>query len=70
MSTAEMKLELIRVIDRMTEQEIADLLKQLSEKGQLPDQEKKLRFGALKGVLIHMSPDFNSPMEDFKEYME
>ena len=63
MSTAEMKLELIRVIDRMTEQEIADLLKQLSEKGQLPDQEKKLRFGAQKGVLIHMSPDFNSPME-------
>ncbi len=32
-------------------------------------QKKKPQFGALKGMIV-MSPDFDEPLEDFKEYME
>jgi antitoxin (DNA-binding transcriptional repressor) of toxin-antitoxin stability system len=28
------------------------------------------RFGSGKGTLVYMAPDFNAPLEDFKEYME
>ena len=33
-------------------------------------QEKKPRQpGTLKGTVTHMAPDFDAPLEDFKEYM-
>jgi hypothetical protein len=39
----------------------------------LPENEsaakKKLEFGAMKGLIIHMADDFNEPLEDFKDYM-
>ncbi len=71
MSVAEMKLELIRAIERMTEVEIAQLLSQLSHHEKpVPSGISRLRFGALKGVLLYMSPDFDKPMEDVKECME
>jgi prevent-host-death family protein len=28
------------------------------------------RLGTLKGTVLHMAPDFDAPLEDFKEYME
>jgi prevent-host-death family protein len=27
-------------------------------------------LGTLKGTVIYMAPDFDAPLEDFKEYME
>lgn len=27
-------------------------------------------LGTLKGTILHMAPDFDAPLEDFKEYME
>ena len=32
------------------------------------DKKKERQFGCLKGKLI-MKPDFNEPIDDFKEYM-
>jgi antitoxin (DNA-binding transcriptional repressor) of toxin-antitoxin stability system len=26
--------------------------------------------GTLRGTVLYMAPDFNAPLEDFKEYME
>ena len=26
--------------------------------------------GTLRGTVLHMAPDFDAPLEDFKEYME
>jgi antitoxin (DNA-binding transcriptional repressor) of toxin-antitoxin stability system len=26
--------------------------------------------GTLRGTVVHMAPDFDQPLEDFKEYME
>lgn len=28
------------------------------------------QLGALKGSVLYMAPDFDAPLEDFKEYME
>jgi len=28
------------------------------------------RPGTLKGTVLYMAPDFDAPLEDFKEYME
>lgn len=69
LSLAEMKLELIRAIDRMHPQEVEELFQQVIQQPH-PEQEAGLQFGALKGMLVYMSPDFDAPLEDFKEYME
>jgi prevent-host-death family protein len=28
------------------------------------------RFGTLKGTVLYMAPDFDAPLDEFKEYME
>jgi antitoxin (DNA-binding transcriptional repressor) of toxin-antitoxin stability system len=28
------------------------------------------KFGTLKGTVLYMAPDFDAPLEEFKEYME
>ncbi len=35
---------------------------------QKPKQPRKL--GTLKGTVLYMAPDFDAPLEDFKEYRE
>lgn len=34
-----------------------------------PVSRKKRQFGFRKGALKYMAPDFNEPLDDFKEYM-
>ena len=33
-------------------------------------QRKPRRPGTLRGTVLYMAPDFDAPLEDFKEYME
>ena len=40
-------------------------LKGSGEKADVPH-----RLGTLKGTVTYMAPDFDAPLEDFKEYME
>lgn len=35
-----------------------------------PQERKALQLGTLKGSVLYMSPDFDAPLDDFKEYME
>jgi antitoxin (DNA-binding transcriptional repressor) of toxin-antitoxin stability system len=35
-----------------------------------PRNEQPRRLGTLKGTVRYMAPDFDAPLEDFKEYME
>ena len=36
-----------------------------------PDPARKPRQpGTLRGTVLYMAPDFDAPLEDFKEYME
>jgi hypothetical protein len=34
-----------------------------------PEQGNKRMFGAGKGMVLYMSPDFNEPLDDRKDYM-
>lgn len=33
-------------------------------------QRQPRRPGTLRGTVLYMAPDFNAPLDDFKEYME
>ena len=35
-----------------------------------PSSQLTRRLGTLKGTVRYMAPDFDAPLEDFKEYME
>jgi antitoxin (DNA-binding transcriptional repressor) of toxin-antitoxin stability system len=35
-----------------------------------PEQRKRRQSGTLRGTVLYMAPDFDAPLEDFKEYME
>lgn len=30
---------------------------------------KERKFGSIKGLVKHIAPDFDAPLEDFKDYM-
>ena len=49
-------------------QEVVDFIDFLSEKSNLQKKKNTPKFGSAKG-LIKMSPDFDEPLDDFKEYM-
>jgi antitoxin (DNA-binding transcriptional repressor) of toxin-antitoxin stability system len=36
----------------------------------VPAERKPRRLGTLKGTVLYMAPDFDAPLDDFKEYME
>ncbi len=35
-----------------------------------PSQRPPRRPGTLRGTVLYMAPDFDAPLEDFREYME
>jgi antitoxin (DNA-binding transcriptional repressor) of toxin-antitoxin stability system len=35
-----------------------------------PPEWKTPRLGTLKGTVLYMAPDFDAPLDDFKDYME
>jgi prevent-host-death family protein len=35
----------------------------------IPAQRKPRQSGTLRGTVLYMTPDFDTPLEDFKEYM-
>ncbi len=35
-----------------------------------PPERKPRQPGTLKGTVLYMAPDFDAPLDDFKEYME
>jgi antitoxin (DNA-binding transcriptional repressor) of toxin-antitoxin stability system len=34
------------------------------------DKPKERQLGTMKGTVLYMAPDFDAPLDDFKEYME
>jgi len=38
--------------------------------GETKTEKPPRQFGTLKGTVLYMAPDFDAPLEDFKEYME
>jgi prevent-host-death family protein len=38
--------------------------------GEEPPKREPRKSGTLKGTVLYMAPDFDAPLDDFKEYME
>jgi antitoxin (DNA-binding transcriptional repressor) of toxin-antitoxin stability system len=36
----------------------------------VPERPKERRLGTLKGTVLYVAPDFDAPLEEFREYME
>jgi len=34
------------------------------------EERPRPRFGSAKGLILYMAPDFDAPLEEFREYME
>jgi hypothetical protein len=68
MSVAEQIFEKAQVLPEPAQKTILDLVEKLISQN-AETQKPKARFGSAKG-LIHIAPDFDEPLEDFKPYME
>jgi prevent-host-death family protein len=53
------------VIITENERPVARLLPAASQ-----PERKSPQLGTLKGTVLYMAPDFDAPLDDFKEYME
>lgn len=48
--------------------EVSDFVEFLKQKAKSKTRLKKRQLGAAKGLIV-MSPNFDEPLDDFKEYM-
>ncbi len=48
--------------------EVSDFVEFLKQKAKLKTRIKKRHLGAAKGLIV-IAPDFDEPLEDFKDYM-
>jgi len=58
----------INMLPENLKMEVAQFIDFLLYKQKVQEKPKKRQFGFAKGK-ISLSPDFNEPLEDFKEYM-
>ena len=61
-------LKQINSLPKELKKEVNDFVEFLNQKIISDKKIKKRKFGYAKGY-FKMSPDFNAPLEDFKEYM-
>jgi hypothetical protein len=59
----------LEMLSAEKQKEVVDFVEFLIAKSKEPNGEKVAKFGSSKGK-YKMSPDFDEPLEDFKEYME
>ena len=61
---------IIKEVDALTPQERRELIDRLAHQKQNSHEQIVRRPGTLKGTVKYMAPDFDAPLEDFREYME
>lgn len=69
MSISEIKIRLHQRIEHLSEAQLKKLYNMLNKSFPEESSEKTRQLGSLPGLIKYMSPDFNEPLEDFKEYM-
>jgi hypothetical protein len=67
MSTAEKIFEKAQALPEPTQTALLKFIESIAEKK--PSEKPTPKAGSAKG-LIHIGPDFDEPLEDFKPYME
>ena len=61
---------IIREVKALTPDERRELIARLAHEEQNSQDRVVRRPGTLKGTVKYMAPDFDAPLEDFREYME
>ena len=61
---------IIKEVQALTPAERRELIDRLAHEGKKPQGHVVRRPGTLKGTVKYMAPDFDAPLEDFREYME
>ncbi len=70
MTTAELQSYLRDKITKLPPEKLEKLKETIDELSQEePPKLEKRQFGSMKGFLKYMAPDFDEPLEDFKDYM-
>ncbi len=74
MSTTKIRVSLFQTIDKLPDKILFELHKiitnYLSQKSsKLNSKPQKREFGCMKGLVVYMDDGFNSPLDDFKDYM-
>ena len=60
----------VAMLDEMEREKLIKMAKTPLRNGALKKSKKKDRlFGSMPGLVIHISDDFDEPLEDFAEYM-
>ena len=60
----------VAMLDEMEREKLIKMAKTPLRNGALKKSKKKDRlFGSMPGLVIHISADFDEPLEDFAEYM-
>jgi hypothetical protein len=75
MNASAEKLNLIETILRLEDKGILTQIKKLlagNDASARPVQRTAVarKAGTMKGLIVHMSDDFDAPLDDLKEYME
>jgi hypothetical protein len=61
---------IIKEVKALTPDERRELIDRLAHEEQHSQEHTVRRPGTLKGTVKYMAPDFDAPLEDFREYME
>ena len=61
---------IIKEVNALTPQERRELIDRLAHQEQNAQEQVARRPGTLKGTVKYMAPDFDAPLEDFREYTE
>ena len=60
----------VAMLDEMEREKLIKMAKTPPRNGAFKKSKKKDRlFGSMPGLVIHISDDFDEPLEDFAEYM-
>lgn len=59
--------QIIALVDQLTDEQKRHLLQRLQQPAA---PQSSPVFGIAKGAIVYMAPDFDAPLDDFKEYME
>nr|WKN34362.1 DUF2281 domain-containing protein [Tunicatimonas sp. TK19036] len=73
MTITEIKTRVHQRIEHLSEAQIKKLYTMMDQEFpegiEKPNKPKKRQLGTMPGLVKYMAPDFNEPLEDFKEYM-
>lgn len=69
MSIEAQKLEIIEWVSRLNNVYVIQEVLSIKQKEKIDLEKPKRKFGDGMHIVTYIAPDFNEPLEDFKDYM-